>query len=240
MTNNLMFNGKIVCISGSSKGVGGKLVNYFISKGAFVIGISRGKDVREIQNFFPLQADISSPNDLKAVFSFIKIKFNRLDILINNAGVSHSSPFNFLATENAKSMIDINLLGTFLVTKEATKLMMKNKFGRVVNIGSICSTLEPFGASIYTATKAAIHSLSNSIALELASFNITSNTLALSPFPTEMLSSINQKEIDWYLNEQKIKRLAEIKDITNVIEFYCSENSSFITAQFIQLGGISS
>jgi 3-oxoacyl-[acyl-carrier protein] reductase len=235
-----MFNGKIVCISGSSKGVGGKLVNYFISKGAFVIGISRGKDVREIQNFFPLQADISSPNDLKAVFSFIKIKFNRLDILINNAGVSHSSPFNFLATENAKSMIDINLLGTFLVTKEATKLMMKNKFGRVVNIGSICSTLEPFGASIYTATKAAIHSLSNSIALELASFNITSNTLALSPFPTEMLSSINQKEIDWYLNEQKIKRLAEIKDITNVIEFYCSENSSFITAQFIQLGGISS
>jgi 3-oxoacyl-[acyl-carrier protein] reductase len=239
MTDNLIFKGKIVCISGSSKGVGSKLVDYFINKGAFVIGISRGKDIREIENFFPMQADISNSEELKTVFTFIKTKFNRLDILINNAGISHSSQLNFLSTEKAKSMIDINFLGTFLVTKEATKLMMKNKFGRVVNIGSICSTLEPFGASIYSASKAAIHSLSNSIALELASFNITSNTLALSPFPTEMLSTINQKEIDWYLNEQKIKRLAKIEDITNVIEFYCSENSSFITAQFVQLGGIS-
>lgn len=233
------FENRVVCITGSSRGVGKELVDYFITRGANVVGISRGKDERVIENFYPLQADISNPEELKTVFSFIKSKFNKLDILINNAGISHSSQALFLSTDKARSMIDINFLGTFLVAKEAAKLMMKNKYGRIVNIGSICSTVEPFGASIYSATKAAIHSLSNSLALEFASFNITSNTLALSPFPSDMLSTISQTEIDWYLNEQKIKRLAVINDITNVIGFYCSENSSFITAQFIQLGGIS-
>ena len=91
----------------------------------------------------------------------------------------------------------------------------------------------------YSATKAALHSLSNSLAKEFSTFNITSNTIALSPFPTDMLNTISQKDIDWYLNEQKIKRLATIDDITNVVEFFSSEKSAFITAQFIQLGGIS-
>ncbi|MBA3682425.1 MAG: SDR family oxidoreductase [Bacteroidetes bacterium] len=239
MSHNLFAN-RIVCITGSSRGVGKQLVDYFIGQGASVVGISRGVDERVIDNFYPMQADISNPEELKKVFSFIKSKFNKLDILINNAGISHSGQALFLSTEKVRSMIDINFLGAFLVTKEAAKLMMKNKYGRIVNIGSICSTVEPFGASVYSATKAAIHSLSNSLAQEFASFNITSNTLALSPFPTDMLNTISQADIDWYLNEQKIKRLAEINDITNVIEFFCLEQSSFITAQFIQLGGISS
>ena len=123
--------------------------------------------------------------------------------------------------------------------KHSFLLLKKLKYGRIVNIGSICSTVEPIGASIYSATKAALHSLSNSLAKEFSTFNITSNTIALSPFPTDMLNTISQKDIDWYLNEQKIKRLATIDDITNVVEFFCSEKSAFITAQFIQLGGIS-
>jgi 3-oxoacyl-[acyl-carrier protein] reductase len=235
-----LFDNRVVCITGSSRGVGKELVDYFLAQGANVVGISRGEDTRILENFYPMRADISNPEELKPVFSFIKTKFNKLDILINNAGISHSGQALFLSTEKAKSMIDINFLGSFLVAKEAAKLMMKNKYGRIVNIGSICSTVEPFGASIYSATKAAIHSLSNSLAQEFASFNITNNTLALSPFPSDMLSTIAQAEIDWYLNEQKIKRLAEINDITNAIAFFCSENSDFITAQFIQLGGISS
>jgi 3-oxoacyl-[acyl-carrier protein] reductase len=239
MNNNLNFKNSVVCITGSSKGVGKKLVEFFISEGAIVIGISRTNDNLLSNNFYFFRGDISNAEEMKNVFLDIKKKFGTINILINNAGISHSSQAFFLTAEKAASMININLLGSFIVTKEASKLMMKSKNGRIVNVGSICSSLEPVGASIYSATKAAIHSLSNSLAKELAPFNITCNTIALSPFPTDMLNTISQKEIDWYLNEQKIKRLATIEDITNVVQFLCSEKSSFITAQFIQLGGIS-
>lgn len=233
------FYDKIICITGSSRGVGHNLVKFFIGKGAYVIGISRSISDFEHKKYYQIQGDISNPQDMKNAFSEIKNKFGTLHVLINNAGISHSSQALFLTADKAAEMININFLGAFIVSKEAAKLMMKNKFGRIVNIGSICSTVEPIGASIYSATKAAIHSLSNSFAKEFSTFNITSNTIALSPFPTDMLSTISQKDIDWYLNEQKIKRLATIDDITNVVEFFCSDSSSFITAQFIQLGGVS-
>lgn len=234
-----VFENKIVCITGSSKGVGNKLAEFFINQGATVIGVSRTNDSLAIENYFFFRGDISNAEEMRNVFHDIKNKFGAIDILVNNAGISYSSQALFLTAEKAAAMININLLGTFIVTKEASKLMMKNKYGRIVNIGSICSSLEPIGASIYSATKAAIHSLSNSLAKEFAPFNITCNTIALSPYPTDMLNSISQKDIDWYLNEQKIKRLATIEDITNVVQFLCSDKSSFITAQFIQLGGIS-
>jgi 3-oxoacyl-[acyl-carrier protein] reductase len=238
---NLMknFKNKIVCITGSSRGVGRSLVEYFINEGALVIGISRTKDQTKLENYHPIQGDISNAEDIRKAFSEINKNFGKLDILINNAGISHSSQAFFLTNDQASNMININFFGTFIVSKEASKLMMKKKFGRIINIGSICSSVEPIGASIYSATKAAVHSLSNSLAKELAPFNITNNTIALSPFPTDMLNTITEKDIEWYLNEQKIKRLATIEDITNVVEFLCSEKSSFITAQFIQLGGIS-
>jgi 3-oxoacyl-[acyl-carrier protein] reductase len=232
-------NNKIVCITGTTRGVGKNLVEYFIDNGAIVIGISRSTDAFKHENFHPIQGDISNAADMKRAFSEIKNKYGTVHILINNAGISHSSQALFLTVDKASEMINVNLLGAFIVAKEAAKLMMKSKFGRIVNIGSICSSVEPVGASIYSATKAAIHSLSNSLAKEFSAFNITSNTIALSPFPTDMLNTISQKDIDWYLNEQKIKRLATIDDITNVISFFCSDSSSFITAQFIQLGGVS-
>jgi 3-oxoacyl-[acyl-carrier protein] reductase len=234
-----VFNNKIVCITGSRRGVGKNLVEFFIQKGARVIGISRTIDDFRHDNYYSIQGDISNAEDMKKAFVEIKNKFGTVHILLNNAGISHSSQALFLTVEKASEMININFLGAFIVSKEAAKLMMKSKYGRIVNIGSICSTVEPIGASIYSATKAALHSLSNSLAKEFSSFNITSNTIALSPFPTDMLNTISQKDIDWYLNEQKIKRLATIDDITNVVEFFCSEKSAFITAQFIQLGGIS-
>ena len=230
---------KIICITGSSRGVGKNLVEYFVDKGATVVGISRSIDAFKHENYYSIQGDVSNAEDMKKAFVEIKNKFGTLHVLINNAGISHSSQALFLTVDKASEMINVNFLGAFIVAKEAAKLMMKTKFGRIVNIGSICSSVEPIGASIYSATKAAIHSLSNSLAKEFSTFNITCNTIALSPFPTDMLNTISQKDIDWYLNEQKIKRLATIDDITNVIEFFCSENSSFITAQFIQLGGVS-
>jgi len=234
-----LFKDKVVCITGSSRGVGKKLVEYFINEGAVVVGISRTNDNTNLKNYHTIQGDISNAEDMKNAFLEIKNNFGTLDFLINNAGISHSSQAFFLSINQASDMINVNFLGAFIVSKEASKLMMKKKFGRIINIGSICSTVEPIGASIYSATKAALHSLSNSLAKEFASFNITSNTIALSPYPTDMLNTISQKDVEWYLNEQKIKRLATIDDITNVVEFLCSEKSSFITAQFIQLGGIS-
>lgn len=233
------FENKVVLVTGSSRGIGKMLTDYFLSEGSIVIGVSMNSIDKVDSNFYQKKIDISNPHDINRLFIFIKNNFNKLDILINNAGIAYSSQSILLSYEKAKKMIDTNILGTFLVSKESSKLMMKNKYGRVVNIGSISASLEPIGANIYTATKSAIHSLSNSLAFEFSKYNITFNTISLSPYPSDMLNTISAKDIDWYLSRQKINRLANSEDIINVISFFCSEKSSFITAQNINLGGIS-
>jgi len=234
-----MYDGKIVLITGARRGVGHLMVEHFLKNHAQVIGFSRSEDLGESHPaYFSFVVDVGSAESVSAGFSRVRKKFSRLDIVINNAAILTSQYAMIMPASSAWSMLETNLLGTFLVSREAAKLMRSSKWGRIINIGSMAVSLEPVGDSIYAATKAAISTLANVMAKEFASMNITCNTLGITAIETDMLSQLPREKVNAVIAGLPIARYATADDILNVIDFFSSERSSYITAQTVFLGGV--
>ena len=235
----MQYLNKIVLVTGARRGVGKLIANHFLNEGALVIGFNKQReDINEDTKYRPFQVNIADPNSVSNAFNEIRNLYGRVDITINNAAVVTSQYSMIMPASAASDMININILGTFLVSREAAKLMRTNKWGRIINIGSMASSLEPIGDSIYAASKGAIISLANVMAKEFATYNITCNTLGISAISTDMLKQLPKNKIDKVVFELTLPRYAKPEDIFNVIDFFASENSSYITAQTIFLGGI--
>jgi 3-oxoacyl-[acyl-carrier protein] reductase len=138
----------------------------------------------------------------------------------------------------AQAMVNVNLLGPFMVSREAAKFMRKRKWGRIINIGSMAVSLEPIGDSVYAACKAGLSTMANVMAREFASFNVTCNTLAITAIDRDMLRQLPRDKVAAIIERLPLPRFAEADDILNVIDFLASERSSYITAQTIFLGGV--
>jgi 3-oxoacyl-[acyl-carrier protein] reductase len=229
---------KAVIVTGSSRGVGYLLVKHFLENGAQVVGISRNKSAIADIKYTHFSADIGSADQVVNVFKDIQKNFPQIDIIINNAAVLTSQYSLILPVKNVTDMVNVNLLGTFFVSREGAKLMRKNKYGRIINIGSMAASLEPIGDSIYAACKTGINTLANIMAKEFSSMNITCNTLGITAIETDMLNQLPRHKVDEIINKLPIPRYAKPNDIFNVIDFYASEESSYITAQVIYLGGV--
>ena len=186
--------------------------------------------------------DIGNPDSISECFKKnIRNTVNKIDIVINNAAVLTAQFSMIMPKKSVLDMVNVNLLGVFFVSREASKLMRNNEQGRIINIGSMASSLEPIGDSIYAATKAGIISLANVMAKEFSKMNVTCNTLAITAIGTDMLNSHSasgQLKIKEIINNLPIPRMANYDDIINVIDFFASDRSSYITAQTIYLGGI--
>jgi 3-oxoacyl-[acyl-carrier protein] reductase len=237
-----MYKGKVVLISGASRGVGLEITKHFIKNGATVIGLSRGESRFNHEQYKHFSINIGDPESIANCFKKeIGKQVKRIDIVINNAAVMTSQYSMIMPIKNALDMVNVNLLGVFFVSREAAKLMRGKEHGRIINIGSMASRLEPIGDSIYSATKAGIISLANVMAKELSSMNITCNTLAITAIETDMLNSHSetaQIKIKEIINSLPIPRMASADDILNVIDFFAADRSSYVTAQTIYLGGI--
>jgi 3-oxoacyl-[acyl-carrier protein] reductase len=237
-----LYQEKVVLVTGSSKGVGLEFTKHFIKHGATVIGLSRGNSGFQHERYRHFQVDIGDPLLIANCFKKeIGKQFKKIDIVINNAAVMTSQYSMIMPVKAALDMVNVNLLGVFFVSREASKLMRGKEYGRIINIGSMASSLEPVGDSIYAATKAGISSIANVMAKELSSMNITCNTLAITAIETDMLRSHSetaQVKIKEIVHNLPIPRMAAIDDIINVIDFFASDRSSYITAQTIYLGGI--
>ena len=237
-----MYKNKVVLITGSSRGVGLELTKHFIKNQATVIGFSRGISPISNEKYWHFSLDIGDPDAISECFKKkIAISFNRIDIVINNAAVLTAQFSMILSKKSVLDMVNVNLLGVFFVSREASKLMRNNKQGRIINIGSMASSLEPIGDSIYAATKSGIISLANVMAKEFSKMNVTCNTLAITAIATDMLNSHSasgQSKINDIIKNLPIPRMASHEDVINVIDFFASERSSYITAQTIYLGGI--
>ena len=238
----MMYKDKIVLITGASRGVGFLLTKHFINNGAIVIGISRNSSDFQSPNYNHFSIDIGDPDSISTCFKKqISKQFTKIDIVINNAALMTSQYSMIMPIKNAVDMVSVNLLGVFFISREASKLMRGSEQGRIINIGSMATSLEPIGDSIYAATKSAIITLANIMSKELSSLNVTCNTLAISAFESDMLnshSSTAKVKIQKIVNNLTIPRMAKGEDIINVIDFFASEKSSYITAQTIYLGGI--
>jgi 3-oxoacyl-[acyl-carrier protein] reductase len=138
----------------------------------------------------------------------------------------------------AEEMVQTNFLGSFYVAREAAKLMRRRKFGRIINIGSMVSVVEPVGSSVYAAMKAALTTLTGVLAKEFAGYGITVNTVSVSALQTDMLDQLPRAKADALVAALILQRLATPDDVFNVVDFFASARSSYITAQTVFLGGV--
>lgn len=237
-----MYKNKTVLVTGSSKGIGLEITRHFIDNGAKVIGISRGKSDLSHENYTHYSVDLSKSEEIINCFKKeISKKYKQIDVVINNAAVLTSQYAMVMPATNAIEMVNVNLLGVFFVSREAAKLMRNLTYGRIINIGSMTTSLEPVGETIYAACKAGINTMANIMAKEFSKMNVTCNTLAITAYETDMLnkhSDVAKIKIKEIINNLTIPRIATKEDILNVIDFFASDRSSYVTAQTIYLGGI--
>ena len=229
---------RIAVVTGTSRGVGRALAEHLLARGNTVVGLSRGAGPIEDSRYRHHTADISDAEAVRIAFRAIRDEFGGIDILVNNAAVLTSQRTMVLDPAAAKAMIDINLFGTFAVSREAARLMRRRPGGRIVTIGSMAAALQPIGDSIYAATKAAVAVLSNVLAKELGPLGITSNTLAISAIESDMLDRLPRDRIDQIIAALPVPRLATMADVTNALDFFLSPDSGYVTGQTLWLGGL--
>ncbi len=228
----------ITLVTGSRKGIGKHLVEHYVKKGHIVIGCSRSPVDWELENYHHVIADVSNENEVKALFKFIRKKFNRLDNLINNAGIASMNHVMLTPLKTANDVLNTNVIGTFLFCREAAKLMSRTRYGRIVNFTTVATPLKLEGEAIYAASKAAIYSLTEVMAREFAELNITVNAIGPTPIDTDLIRSVAKEKMDKLISRQSIVRKGTVEDVSNVTDFFLKESSDFITGQNIYLGGV--
>lgn len=229
---------KVVVITGTSKGIGKALALYYLNKNFVVAGCSRSSSLIEHENYRHFELDITDEKSIVSMVRAIKKEFKKIDILINNAGIASMNHILTTSNESISKLFNTNFLGTFLFTREVAKVMMKEKYGRVINFSTVAKPLRLEGEAVYAASKAAIESFTQTASKELSPFNITVNAIGPTPIKTDLIKAVPKDKIDELLNKQTIKRLGTFEDIINVVDFFIDEKSDFITGQIIYLGGV--
>jgi len=234
-----MSDKSVMVITGTRKGIGKYLAEYYVGKGFKVIGCSREQIEFEIDNYQHFCLDVSSETDVKKMFSIIRKNYGRLDVLINNVGVNYAlSPVLIVPYESALKTIKTNLLGTFLMTREAVKIMMRKSYGRIINFGSMAVKHEVKGEAIYSATKTAIGSFTRVVAKEIYSYGITCNVISPAAIDTDLMKNVNSDALEEVLSRNAIPDIGRIEDVSNTIDWLINSESSAITGQTIYLGGV--
>jgi 3-oxoacyl-[acyl-carrier protein] reductase len=229
---------KIMLITGTRKGIGKFLAEYYVEKGFHVIGCSRSPVDYELNHYEHFCLDVADEGSIKKMFSEIRRRYGRLDVLINNAGVASMNHMLLTPLSTINKVLSTNVTGTFLFCREAAKLMQKNRFGRIVNFATVAVPLKLEGEAIYAASKAAVISLTQIMAKELAEMGITVNAVGPTPVKTDLIRSVPQEKIEALLDQQAIRRFGEFQDISNVVDFYIRPESDFVTGQVVYLGGV--
>jgi 3-oxoacyl-[acyl-carrier protein] reductase len=227
-----------ILVTGTSRGIGLEIANYYLTKNFSIIGISRSLGVISHKNYSHYLCDLTDENSLTETIKIIKKNHKQIDVLINNAGIASMNPILFTKYEMVEKIFKTNFFSAFLLTREISKVMMRNNFGRIVNFSTIAVALDLEGESIYASSKAALESFTRISSKELSEYNITVNAIGPSPIATNLIASISSEKINALLDKQSIKRLGTFDDVINVIDFFISKKSSNITGQTIYMGGV--
>jgi 3-oxoacyl-[acyl-carrier protein] reductase len=230
---------EVFLITGTRKGIGKALAIHYLEKGNLVVGCSRNESSIEHPNYEHFALNVADEQSVVKMVRQISKKHKRIDVLINNAGVALMNHIVLTALTSTKNIFDTNFGGTFLLTREASKIMIKNNYGRIINFTTVAVPMQLAGEAAYASSKAAIETFTKISAKELGQYNITVNAIGPSPVYTDLIKLVPKNKIDELINHQTIKRFGEISDVLQVADFFVDKNSSFITGQIIYLGGIS-
>ena len=209
----------VMLITGTRKGIGKYLVEYYADKGFNVIGCSRGNNEYEIKGYKHFCLDVADENAVKKMFNTIRKDYGRLDILINNAGIASMNHILLTPKKTVEKIFNTNVIGTFLFCREAAKLMKKKDCGRIVNFATVATPLKLEGEAIYAASKAAIVSLTEIMAKELADMNITVNAVGPTPIKTDLIRSVQKIKLKHYLECNLLNDLESLKTFLILLIF---------------------
>ena len=237
---------KVAIVTGASRGIGKSIAQKISEAGAHTVCVSRTKDdLQKISNelnnvghsasTFP--CDVSNLNDFKKLVEDTVSKYEKIDILINNAGITQDNLIMRMPESEWDKVIEVNLKGVFNGIKSVSRQMMKQKYGRIINISSIVGLIGNAGQANYAASKAGLIGLSKSISKEVGSRNITSNVIAPGYIETDMTSFIDDKNKENIIEQLSIKRMGMPEDIANMVSFLCKDESEYITGQVLPIDG---
>ena len=237
---------KTAFVTGGSRGIGSAIALALGKTFHVVVGYANSEDksndvVKEIVaaggSASTVQIDISDVESVDNAFTTIEKEYNSVDVLINNAGVTKDNILPRMKEDEWLEVIQTNLTGSFYTSQRAIKLMMKNKWGRIVFISSVVGLSGNQGQANYAASKAGLIGLSKSISKEMGSRNITSNVIAPGYIETEMTSFLDDQNKENIIEQLSIKRIGKPEDISNIVSFLCKDESEYITGQVIPVDG---
>ena len=236
------FKNKNILITGASGGIGKELVKKFVSLGGNVLG--SGTKIEKLDllkkqypNIKVKKFDMAEDSKIKDFIDSVILELGGLDILINNAGINMDNLSLRMKDEEWKKVININLTSTFLLSKHAIKQMLKNKFGRIVNITSVVGHTGNLGQSNYSASKSGIIGMSKSLAIEYAKKNITVNCVSPGFIASDMTMNIAEKVKLYLTSRIPMGKLGTGEDVSNCVAFLSSLEASYITGETIHVNG---
>ena len=231
-------NNRVFIITGTRKGIGKFLAQYYLKQGCQVAGCSRKPGSIVHENYYHYELDVSDEIAVVEMVRNVKKRFSRIDVLINNAGMASMNHLMLTPFNTLQNILMTNFTGTFLFTREVSKVMQKNKYGRIVNFTTVAVPLRLEGEAVYGASKAAVENFTEVASRELAEFGITVNAVGPTPVDTDLVKNIPHDKIDALLKRQTLKHFSRFEDILNIINFFIHPDSSFITGQILYLGGV--
>lgn len=238
---------KVALITGATRGIG-KQIALTLSKEGYNIALNYRTENDELEELkkeiekdnvkvLTVQGDVSNFQDCEKIVKETIEIFGRIDVLVNNAGITKDMLLARMKEEDFKQVIDVNLLGTFNVTKNVISYMMKARSGRIINISSVVGISGNAGQSNYAASKAGIIGFTKSLAKEVASRNILVNAIAPGFIQTNMTDVLKDEVKEEIAKLIPLKRMGSAEDVANLVKFLTSEDSSYITGQVINVDG---
>ncbi len=242
-----MLNGKVAIVTGAGRGIGRAIALQFAEHGAKVV-INYRSSIAQVEELLEkikeaggeaiaVQADISKEEEAKNLIEEAVKHFGKLDVIVNNAGITKDNLLMRISEEDFDNVIDINLKGTFFCTKFASKVMLKQKSGKIINISSVVGLTGNIGQANYAASKAGVIGMTKAVARELASRGITVNAVAPGFIESDMTSQLSDKVKEATLASIPLKRYGYASEVANTVSFLASEAANYITGQVIQVDG---
>ncbi|WP_455126860.1 3-oxoacyl-[acyl-carrier-protein] reductase [Pseudoramibacter alactolyticus] len=228
--------GRAVCLALAAKGLN-VVVNYAGNETAAAETVIACWDTNPGVAAVAIQADVADADAVTAMVARIKKEFGRIDVLVNNAGITRDNLIMMTKPEDFDAVIATNLRGAFLCTKAVSRLMMKQRYGRIVNLSSVVGLRGNAGQTAYAASKAGIIGLTKSVAKELASRGITANAVAPGFIETDMTDALNDEQKAAAAGDIPLKRLGSPEDVAHAVAFLADEDSGYITGQILAVDG---
>ncbi len=242
-----MEENKTVFVTGASRGIGKEVALKFAENGYNVVinYVSSKTNVEELKAKFEskgvksliMQADVTDKEAVETLVKKAIEEFGSIDVLVNNAGITKDNLLMRMSDEEFDKVIEVNLKGTYVVTKAVTKYMMKKRKGSIINLSSVVGVAGNAGQCNYAASKAGIIGFTKSVAKELASRNIRSNAVAPGFIETDMTAVLSDEIKENIHNQIPLKRMGSAREVANLIYFLGSDESSYITGQVINVDG---